>query len=70
MLYVGFMEPVLKGANYNIADILLDELPEDEAEELLEQSLSEPQSTLNFEGIIDLADEVPPDVAAESESTS
>ena len=35
VLYVSFMEPVLKGANYDMADIMAEELPEDEAEELL-----------------------------------
>ena len=73
VLYVGFMEPVLKGANYNIADIMLDELPEGEAEELIEllqSCLSEAQSTLNLEDVIDLGDELPPALAEDGESAS
>ena len=49
VLYVSFMEPVLKGANYDMADILAEELPEDEAEtllSLLEGALSQSQSVL------------------------
>ncbi len=28
--YVGFIKPVLRGANYNIANIMAEEMPEDE----------------------------------------
>ena len=42
VLYVGFMEPVLRGANYNIANIMAEELPEDEAQLFTERF----QSTL------------------------
>ena len=51
VLYVSFMEPVLKGANYDMADILAEELPEDEAEtllSLLEGALSQSQSVLDL----------------------
>lgn len=72
VLYVSFMEPVLKGANYGMADILAEELPEDEAEELislLEGALSQSQSVLDLESIINLADELPPE-PTEPEETS
>ena len=62
VLYVSFMEPVLKGANYDMADIMAEELTEDEAEELivlLEGALSQSQSVLSLESIINLADELP-----------
>ncbi len=32
VMYVGFIKPVLRGANYNIANIMAEELPEDEAQ--------------------------------------
>jgi hypothetical protein len=63
VLYVSFMEPVLKSANYGLADILAEELQEDEAEELislLEGAFSQSQSVLNLESIIYLSDELPP----------
>lgn len=69
VLYVSFMEPVLKGANYDMADIMAEELPEDEAEELLallEGALSQSQSVLNLESIIHLADELPPELTEET----
>jgi hypothetical protein len=62
VLYVGFMEPVLKGSNYNIADIMADELPEEEADTiltLLQDSLSQLQSTLSLDRVLDLAN-LPP----------
>ena len=71
MLYVSFVEPVLRGANYDMADIMAEELPEDEAEKLLvllEGALSQSQSVLNLESIINLADELPPE-PTESEKT-
>ena len=57
VLYVSFMEPVLKGADYNIAHILEDELPEHAAEELVgapTATPAQPQSTLNLDAILDL----------------
>lgn len=71
VLYVSFVEPVLRGANYDMADIMAEELPEDEAEKLLvllEGALSQSQSVLNLESIINLADELPPE-PTESEKT-
>ena len=62
VLYVGFMEPVLKGANYSIASVLAEELPEEEAVELLDQfkgSLAQPQSMFSLEMILDL-ENLPP----------
>ena len=70
-LYVSFMEPVLRGANYSMADIMAEELPEDEAEELvslLEGALSQSQSVLSLESIIHLADALPPE-PTETEET-
>ena len=69
VLYVSFMEPVLKGANCDMADIMAEELPEDEAAELLsllEGALSQSQSVLNLESIIHLSDELPPEVTEET----
>ena len=71
VLYVSFMEPVLKGANYDMADILAEELPEDEAEtllSLLEGALSQSQSVLDLESLIQLGDELPPE-PTETEET-
>ncbi len=58
MLYVGFMEPVLRGANYNIANIMAEELPEDEAQlftERFQSTLALLSSSLNLDEVYDLA---------------
>lgn len=73
VLYVSFVEPVLKGANYGMANILAEELPEDEAEKLialLEGALSQSQSVLNLESIIHLADELPPEPIESGETSA
>ena len=57
VFYVSFMEPVLKGADYNIAHILEDELPEQKAQELVEElvaTLSQRQSTLDLDHVLSL----------------
>ena len=57
-LYVSLMKPVLRGADYNIVHILKDELPEQTATTLIDTltaALSQPQSTLNLDAILDLA---------------
>ena len=72
VLYVSFVEPVLKGANYSIVDIMAEELPEDEAEELvalLEGALSQSQSTMDLESVINFSDELPPELTEETEET-
>ena len=59
VFYVSFMEPVLKGANYNIAHILDDELPAARAQELvgmLTATLAQRQSTLNLDDVMHLTD--------------
>ena len=58
VLYVGFMEPVLRGANYNIANIMAEELPEDEAQlftEHFQSTLAQLSSSLNLDEVHDLA---------------
>ena len=58
VLYVGFMEPVLRGANYNIANIMAEELPEDEAQlftERFQSTLAQLSSSLNLDEVHDLA---------------
>ena len=67
VMYIGFMEPVLKGANYRIADILAEELPEEEAAELLatlEDSMAQPQRPLSLEMVLDLENLPPADESA------
>ena len=57
-LYVSFMKPVLRGADYNIGHILGDERPAPTATALIDTlraALSQPQSTLNLDSILDLA---------------
>ena len=57
-LYVSFMKPVLRGADYNIVHILGDELPAPTATTLIDTlraAPSQPQSTLNLDSILDLA---------------
>lgn len=69
VFYVSFMEPVLKGADYNIAHVLVDELPKARAEELvgmLGSTLSQGQTILSLDDVMHLKDppvapELPPD---------
>ena len=59
VFYVSYMQPVLKGADYNIAHILGDELPKGRAEELvgmLTSTLAQRQSTLSLEDVMHLTD--------------
>lgn len=68
VFYVSFMEPVLKGANYNITHILDDELPAGRAEELvgiLTSSLAQGQSMLSLDSFMHLKD--PPVETVEEE---
>jgi hypothetical protein len=61
-LYVSFMEPVLKGADYSIANILEQELPAERAQELVDSltaALSQRQSILSLDTIIDMQAPVP-----------
>ena len=73
VMYVSFIEPVLKGANYNMADIMAEELPEDEAQgadrasrrrSLAESEHSEPGVDSRFCGR-----ELPPKLTDESSAT-
>ena len=69
VFYVSFMEPVLKGADYNIAHIIGDELPKGRAEELVDMLLStltQRQSTLSLDSIMHLTD--PPLKSEEDEN--
>ena len=55
-----FMEPVLRGANYNIANIMAEELSEDADEaqaftDRFQSTLAQLQSTLNLDPVLDLA---------------
>ena len=54
------MEPVLRGANYNIANIMAEELSEDADEahaftDRFQSTLAQLQSTLNLDPVLDLA---------------
>ena len=58
VMYVGFIKPVLRGANYNIGNIMAEELPEDEAQSFTDRfqsTLAQPPRTLNLEVVADLA---------------
>ncbi len=69
VMYIGFMEPVLKGANYNIANILAEELPEEEAAELLGKfkgSLAQPQDKLSLDMVFDFENLPPADSATDA----
>ena len=70
VFYVSFMEPVLKGADYNIAHILDEELPAARADELvgeLTATLTQRQSTLSLDSLMHLTD--PPVEPEEEEVT-
>ena len=69
VFYVSFMEPVLKGADYNIAHIIDDELPKGRAKELVDMLLStltQRQTTLSLDSIMHLTD--PPLESEEGEN--
>ena len=54
VVYVGLIRPVLRGANYNIATLMAEELPEDEEQSLMDRfrrTLAQPPSALNLEAV-------------------